>query len=243
MMEFLRAPLELAADEITVISDLLSEYGLDLLSGVGLTIQLVLIASVIGFLLALPVSVGLASRNPVIRIPLSVYSFFFRGTPLLVQIFLIYYGLGQFEALRTSWAWAYFKEAYFCALLAFSINSAAYVAEVLRGGILGVPYGEREAAIAAGMSPYLMYRRIILPRAIRLTLPAISNEAIFTLKASSLAATITLFDLTGVAKRMFANTYQIETFLIAGVIYWLLSLVVTQGFHFLEQRYTKFHRP
>ena len=138
------------------------------------------------------------SANPVIRVLPLAYTFFFRGTPLLVQLFLFYYGLAQFEAVRESIFWPYLREAYWCALLVFALNTGAYTTEILRGAIQAVPRGEVEAAQAIGMSRALMLRRITLPIAYRIALPAYSNEIILMLKGSALASTITLLDLTGI---------------------------------------------
>ncbi len=208
-----------------------------LLSGAWLTIELVGLSVFIGVFIAVPVAILRASTNPIIRnLPLP-YVFFFRGTPLLVQIFLIYYGLGQFEAVRDSWAWTFLREAYWCAIIAFTLNTAAYSAEIIRGGIVGVPHGEIEAAKAIGMTRLQALRRIVLPRAFRIALPAYGNEIIFMIKSSALASTITLLDLTGVARALVARTYKpVEVFLAAGILYLLIVYGVTWVLRRVEKR-------
>jgi ABC-type arginine/histidine transport system permease subunit len=157
-----------------------------------------------------------------------------------VQIFLIYFGLGQFDLVRDSFLWPLLREAYVCALITFVLNTAAYSGEILRGGILAVPNGEVEAARACGMASWQTYRLVILPRAFSIILPAYSNEVIILLKGTSLASTITLMELMGQAQFAASNTYQpIQVFVIAGVIYYALTLVITRIFHLLEGRYTR----
>jgi polar amino acid transport system permease protein len=215
-----------------------------LLEGAVVTLQLVSLSLILGMILALPLALCRVSRQPLLWMPVYGYIFYFRGTPLLVQIFLTYYGLGQFEAVRESFLWPVLREAYWCAIIAFTMNTAAYTAEILRGGILAVPAGEIEAARAVGMSRWLLYRRIILPRAIRMALPAYSNEVILMLKASALASTITLLDLTGVARIIVARSFApYELFLTAGVIYLLMTFAVTRAFKQAEYRLSPHLRP
>ncbi|MFC6670442.1 ABC transporter permease [Marinobacterium aestuariivivens] len=169
------------------------------------------------------------------------YIFFFRGTPLLVQIFLIYYGASQFEAVKQSVFWNVLSEPYWCAIIAFSMNTAAYSAELIRGAIQAIPRGELEAAEALGMSRPLQVRRIVLPRAFGIVLPAYGNELILMLKGSSLASTITLLDLTGMARTIIARTYTpLEIFFAAGMIYLLISACFIGGFRLLERRLNRY---
>lgn len=224
-----------------VYLDIVSEYWPDFVSGTWLTIQLVVICALLGFLLAVPVALARLSPNPVVAWLASAYSLFFRGTPLLVQLFLVYFGLGQFGFVRDSILWPLLREAYVCALITFVLNTAAYSGEIVRGGILAVPRGEIEAARACGMSTIQAYRLVILPRAFSICLPAYSNEVIILLKGTSLASTITLLELTGAARLAASGTYQpIQVFVIAGVIYYLLTLVITRIFRFLEERYNRY---
>jgi polar amino acid transport system permease protein len=208
-----------------------------LLSGTLLTLELLVLALVAGAALALPAALMRVSERGWLRVPAYVYIFFFRGTPLLVQIFLVYYGLGQFEAVRQSALWPVLREPFWCAIIAFALNTGAYTAEILRGAIMAVPAGEVEAARAFGMSPALAYRRIILPRAMRIALPAYGNEVILMLKGSALASTITLLDLTGMARTIIARTYMpVEIFLAAGAIYLAITFVFTRLFALAERR-------
>ncbi len=198
-----------------------------LVGGLGLTVQITALALVLGFVLAVPLAMLRVSHNPILWTPVYGYIFFFRGTPLLVQIFLIYYGSGQFRPFfQDLGAWTLFREAYFCALLTLTLNTAAYTAEIFRGAIQAVPHGEVEAAKASGMSGWLLYRRIVLPKALRLALPAYSNEVVFLFQSTSLVSIITLMDLTGVARVIVARTFDVyEIYITAGIMY----LVVTYG--------------
>lgn len=209
-----------------------------LLSGAALTVELVGLALIIGFVIAIPMALMRVSANPLVKALPWGYIFFFRGTPLLVQIFLIYYGLGSFEAVRNSFAWTFLRDAYWCAIIAFALNTGAYAAEIIRGAIQAVPSGEKEAAMAIGMGRLQAYRRIILPRAFRIALPAYGNEIIFMIKSSALASTITLMDLTGVARTVVARTYKpVEVFLAAGILYLIIVYGVTWLLKLLEKKW------
>lgn len=208
-----------------------------LLGGAVLTVELVILALAIGMVLALPAALMRVSRRTWLAWPAHAYIFFFRGTPLLVQIFLVYYGLSQFGWLRDSALWTILREPYWCAIIAFSLNTGAYTAEILRGGIQAVPVGEVEAARALGMSTALVYRHVVLPRAFRIALPAYGNEVILMLKGSALASTITLLDLTGMARTIIARTYMpVEIFFAAGVIYMAMTYVIVRAFAIAERR-------
>ncbi|NLY57991.1 MAG: ABC transporter permease subunit, partial [Gammaproteobacteria bacterium] len=160
--------------------------------GTLLTLQLVGIAVVVGLFFAIPLGLARASRHWYIRALPYSYIFFFRGTPLLLQLFLVYYGLSQFDVVRDSVLWPYLREPYWCALITMTLHTAAYIAEILRGAIQAVPPGEVEAARALGMSKRQALQHIILPRAIRIGLPAYGNEIILMLKASAVVYTVTL---------------------------------------------------
>lgn len=217
--------------------DVVIEYFPRLLEGAWVTIQLVVVSGVFGLMLAVPLAMGRTSRSLAVRTGPWLFIYFFRGTPLLVQIFLVYYGVGQFEAVRESILWPVLSQAYWCAIIAFTLNTAAYTAEILRGAIQSVPFGEIEAARALGMSRAATWRRITLPRAFRIALPAYSNEVILMLKGSALASTITLLDLTGAARTIIARTYTpLEIFLAAAVCYMVLTLVIVAAFRLLERR-------
>jgi putative lysine/arginine/ornithine/histidine/octopine transport system permease protein len=208
-----------------------------LLQGAALTLELVALSLLAGAALALPAALMRVSERWWLRAPAYAYIFVFRGTPLLVQIFLVYYGLGQFQAVRASALWPILREPYWCAIIAFALNTGAYTTEILRGAIQAVPAGEVEAAKAFGMSRALSLRRIILPRAFRIALPAYGNEVILMLKGSALASTITLLDLTGMARTIIARTYMpVEIFLAAGLLYLAMTFVFVQLYRLLEHR-------
>ncbi|WP_432474263.1 ABC transporter permease [Amphritea sp. HPY] len=220
------------------------EYFPRLLEGVKTTIELVVVSGVIGSLLALPIGLARHSHRRWLNAIPYAYIFFFRGTPLLVQIFLVYYGLAQFDAVRESALWPYLREPYWCAILAFSLNTAAYTAEILRGALGAIPRGEIEAAKTIGMRQPVLYRRIMLPRAFGMILPAYGNEVILMLKGSALASTITLLDLTGTARTIIARTYTpIEIFLAAGGLYLLISMVIIYAFRQIERRQNRYLQP
>jgi His/Glu/Gln/Arg/opine family amino acid ABC transporter permease subunit len=219
---------------------LMWEYLPQLLTGAVLSVQLVLVSGILGVVIALPLAVGRLSRNPLIAAFPYAYIFFFRGTPLLVQLFLVYYGLSQFEFIRNSVLWPILREPYWCAVITMSMHTGGYIAEILRGAIQAVPVGEIEATRALGMSRYTAFRRIILPRAARIAWPAYGNEVILMLKGSALASTITLLELTGMARTIIAKTYTpVEIFTAAGAIYLLLSFIMVQGFRFVERRWNR----
>ena len=211
------------------------------LSGAWLTVQLVAISALLGLILAVPLALALAARTLALRALAYGYSLFFRGTPLLVQIFLIYYGVGQFAWIRASVLWTVLRDPYVCALIAFTLNTAAYSGELLRGGICAVPRGEIEAARAIGMRRALAYRLVILPRAFRIVLPAYSNELVMLLKASSLASTITLLDLMGVTRLAVAKTYaSVEFFVLAGLVYYAMAAAISYGLAQIEKRANRY---
>ena len=207
-------------------------------SGLATTVELVVLALVIGFFLAVPIALLASSKNPAITFLPKSFIYFFRGTPLLVQMYMIYYGAGQFEALRESFVWPVFKEAYVCALIAFSLNTAAYTAEMLRGAIVGTAFGEVEAAKSCGMSQWMTLRRIVLPSAFRRALPAYGNEVIFMLHGSALAGVITIVDLFGAARIVNSRHFvPFESFITAGLFYLALTFVIIWVFKRIEFRW------
>lgn len=214
-----------------------------LLSGLNLTIQLVTISLFLGFCLAIGLALLRLSNNTFLSFFAKTYIFYFRGTPLLVQIFLIYYGIAQFEIIRESFVWSFFKEAYWCGILALTLNTCAYSSEIIRGGILSVPFGQIESAKSVGMSRFLLYRRIILPIAFRQALPAYGNEMILMVKATSLVSTITLMEVTGIARLIIAKTFSpVEIFIVAGLIYLTINFIVTRLVNFCEIKLTPYLR-
>lgn len=207
-----------------------------------LTVELILLSGFLGLLLALPIALGRMSKNRWIRAVPFAYIFFFRGSPLLVQLFLIYNGFAQFEFIQNSgWLWEkVLSQPFWCAIIAFTLNTAAYIAEIIRGSIGSIPKGELEAADAIGMSYWQKLRRIILPRAFGIMIPAYSNEVIFMLKGSALAYTVTLVELTAQAKNLIAKNYAtLEMYFTAGVFYLLLSWIFVATFRLLEKRFNR----
>lgn len=207
-----------------------------LLEGAALTLELVAISVLAGLLLAIPLGIARASAHWYVRSLPYAYIFFFRGTPLLVQLFLVYYGMAQFEAIRQGPLWPYLRDPFWCAVITMTLHTAAYIAEILRGALQAIPAGEIEAARALGMSRLQSLIYIKLPRAIRIGLPAYSNEVILMLKASALASTITLLELTGMARTIIARTYlPVEIFFAAGLLYLLIAYLLVRGFKLLER--------
>ncbi|MFD1624925.1 ABC transporter permease [Azospirillum griseum] len=214
-----------------------------LLGALPLTLTLVFASLLFGAGVAFATALLRLSGNRVAETLTAGYVFVFRGTPLLVQIFLIYYGLGQFEAVRDSILWPMLREPMWCAILALTLNTGAYTSEILRGAILSVPAGQVEAARACGMSRVLAFRRIVLPMAIRQMLPAYGNEMILMVKASSLASTITMLEITGVSRKIISQTYAVfEIFILAGAIYLLLNFLASRFIKHTEWRLTPYLR-
>jgi polar amino acid transport system permease protein len=217
------------------------EYFPRLLEGAWVSLQLVLISIVLGGVFALPIALARISPVAWIRAVPFAYIFFFRGTPLLVQIFLVYYGASQFDAVRESFLWPILREPFWCAIIAFTLNTSAYTAEIFRGAIQAIPQGEVEACKVIGMTKFQMYRRVLLPRAFGIVLPAYGNEIILMLKGSALASTITILDLTGMARTIIARTYTpMEIFLAAGAIYLVISIVIIAIFRQIELRQNRY---
>lgn len=208
------------------------------LEGLATTVELVVLALAIGLAIAIPIGLAASRDSAWITFLPKAFIYFFRGTPLIVQMYMIYFGAGQFELLRESFLWIIFKEAYACALIAFSLNTAAYTAEILRGAILTTPYGEVEAGRASGMSGWLILRRIILPSAFRRALPAYGNEVIFMLHGSALAGVITIIDLFGAARIVNSRHFvPFESFITAGVFYLILTFAIIWLFKRIEFRW------
>jgi octopine/nopaline transport system permease protein len=215
----------------------LGETFVQLLGGVPLLLQLAAFSIAAGAVLAVLLALMRLSGNPVVDAVARGYVFVFRGTPLLVQIFLIYYGLGQFPQIRQSFVWPFLREPYWCALLALTLNTAAYSSEIIRSGILSVPFGQIEAARACGMSRRLIFRRITLPQGLRVALPAYGNEIILMTRATALASVITLMEVTGIASKIISETFRaVEVFVCAGAIYLMINFAISRGIALLERR-------
>jgi len=208
------------------------------LEGLWTTLWLVGLALLFGLFIAVPAGILSSSENWFIKGPIWFYMYFFRGTPLLVQLFIIYYGSGQFDILQKSWLWEYFQEAWFCALLAFTLNTGAYTAEIVRGVISTMPKGELEAAKAYGMSAWQTLRRITLPNSLRRALPAYSNEVIFMIHGSAIAGIVTIVDITGAARVVSSRYYApFEAYLAAGLLYMCLTFSAIFIFRKWEKHY------
>ncbi|MGD2095935.1 MAG: ABC transporter permease [Desulfobacterales bacterium] len=226
--------------DFQVIIDNLPLY----LQGLRTTVSLVFSSLVLGLVLAIPIALLASSKNKWISALPKAYIYFFRGTPLLVQMFMIYHGMGQFEAVRESFLWVIFQQAWACALVAFALNTAGYTGEILRGTIEQTPYGEIEAARSVGMSQAMIYRRIILPSTFRRALPAYGNEVIFMLHGSSLAGLITIVDLFGAAKIVNARNFvPFESFIAAGIFYLAITFMIVWGFKKAEHYWHAYLRP
>ena len=227
----------------------------DWLWGVWITLELTTLALIFGFALALPMAFARFERVPVIDPAIRGFVYVFRGSPLLVQAFLLYYGLSQFPAIRDSWfwvppdfvrgtpveaVWPSLRDAWWCALIAFTLNSAAYQSEILRGALAATPRGEREAATALGMSPWLAARRILIPGALRRALPQLGNEAVFMLHGSAIASVITLQDILGVGRMINGRFYVVyEGLLTAAALYMALTYLTLWAGRRLERRYLR----
>ncbi|MDH4557675.1 ABC transporter permease [Pseudomonas sp. BN417] len=212
--------------------------------GVLVTLSTLLISLAFGLALAIPLGLLRVSRSPWLNTPAWLYTYVIRGTPMLVQLFLIYYGLAQFEAVRESMLWPYLSNATFCACLAFALNTSAYTAEILAGSIKATANGEIEAAKASGMSRLALYRRILLPSALRRSLPQYSNEVIMMLHTTSLASIVTLIDITGAARTLNSRFYlPFEAFITAGVFYLALTFILVRLFKLAERRWLAYLAP
>ncbi len=204
-----------------------------------LTIQITILALLVGGLMAVPMAIARANRHRWLNGPIWCFTYVFRGTPLLVQTYLIYYGLAQFDYVRESFLWdPILSSAWWCAFITFSLNTAGYTTEFLRGAIETTPHGEIEAARACGMTPAKVTRRIILPSAFRRSLPAYSNEVIFMIHSSVVLSTITLQDLLGVGRWLNGRYYlAYEGFITAMLFYMVMVFIVSQLFKLWEKRW------
>ena len=216
------------------IAEALPQYA----AGAWLTLKLLVAALLLGGLAAVPLAVARGARSRWVRGPVWGFTYALRGTPLLVQLFLLYYGLAQFEAVRESIFWPWLRSASFCAILAFALNTCAYTTEIFHGALRAVPAGEIEAGRALGMSRWVLLRRIVLPSALRRALPAYGNEVVLMLHGTALASVVTLAELTGAA-REFNNVHYLpfEAFLTAAVFYLLITGVLVALFHAAEKRW------
>ena len=209
-----------------------------LLNATVITLKLLSLSLVFGLFIGLIFAVMRMSKNFILNKFAYGYSYLFRGTPLLVQIFIIYFGFGQIEFIRNSFLWIILKEPYWCAIIAFALNTGAYTSEILRSAFQTIKKGYIEAGKSLGISSKIIFYKIQIPIAIRQSLPAYGNEIILMLKGTSLASTVTLMDLTGVAKYIISTTFKpIEVFIVAGSIYLFMTFIIHNLIKFLERKY------
>lgn len=232
-----------------------AKYAPAYLRGLGVTLSLVAIAMVLGAILSLPVAYGRMSSNRILSGLAYCYVYFFRGTPLLVQTFLVYYGVGSFRPQLSEFGiylpvfsdgltvarftlWDFFKDAFNCGVFAFALNTAAYQAEILRGAIESVPRGQWEGAASLGLHKLQTLRKIILPQALIVALRPYGNELILMIKASAIVAIITVYDLMGNAKLAFANSFDIQAYIWVAVVYLVMVEILRHGIEWIERRIT-----
>jgi len=210
-----------------------------LLSAAVITLKLLSLSLFFGIFIGLLFAILRLNKNQIINKFAYGYSYVFRGTPLLVQIFIIYYGLGQIEYFRSTFLWVIFKEPYWCAIIAFALNTGAYTSEILRSAFQTIKPGIIEAGKSLGISSKIIFYKIQIPVAIRQSLPAYGNEIILMMKGTSLASTVTLMDITGVAKHIVSTTYKpLEIFILAGCIYLFMTFLIHNLIKFLEKKYS-----
>jgi polar amino acid transport system permease protein len=221
-------------------TELFQKYAPGYVSGVGITLSLVAISIVIGAILSVPIAYGRMSRNPIIAGLAYAYVYFFRGTPLLAQAFLVYYGFGSFRPeLDAVGLWWFFREAFNCAIFAFSLNTAAYQAEILRGAIQSVPKGQWEGAASLGLHQLQTLRKIILPQALIVALRPYGNEVILMIKGSAIVAIITVYDLMGITRLTYSRTFDFQSYLWAAIIYLLIVETLRHAIDWIERRITR----
>ena len=208
------------------------------LSGLDNTILLLLISLPLGFVLALLFALGRVSKIVFLSRIIASYIFVIRGTPLLVQIYLIYFGLGSVKFIRESFLWYALKEPFWCGVIALTINTVAYGAEIFRGGIQSIEKSQVESGLSLGFGKFLLLRKIILPIAIRKVLPSYGNELILMVKATSLVSLTTYMEMTGIARKIMAKTFApVEAFIAAGILYLFLNFLMVQFVKYLEWKY------
>lgn len=221
-------------------SEVFQNYGCRMFGGLWLTLQLVVVSVAIGFAMAIGLAVARLYGPRWAQVAINGYTTFFRGTPLLCQLFLVYYGFGQF---RLFWQdvglWWFFREPFYCAAFTFTINTAAYQAEILRGAIQSIPRGQFEGALALGLHRWSSLRHVILPQAMILALRPLGNELIVMIKASAIASLVTLFDLMGATRLAFARSFDLSIYLYAALIYLALTELIRRVWDRLELRLTK----
>ena len=218
----------------------ITRYGPRYLHGLWTTLSLVAISVVCGAVLSLPLAFARLSKNRLLNWLSFGYIYLFRGTPLLAQLFLIYYGLGQFRPqMESVGLWWFFRDAWYCGLFSMTINTAAYQAEILRGAIQSVPYGQLEAADSLGISKLVAFRKVVLPQALIVALRPYGNEIILLIKGSAVVAIITVYDLMGETRRAFSQTFDYQTYLWAAIFYLAIVEALRHLWAWIERRLTR----
>ena len=220
--------------------EIITQYWPRLLDGTLMTIKLTLLGALIAGMVSPFFALIRVQASPLAQAPLRLYISFMRGTPILAQLFLIFYGSGQFRPILQEWGlWSFFRDPFNCALLAFALNSTAYQTEILRGGIMGVPQGEIEAANAIGMSRFKTLQRVVFPHAYRIAWPALGNEVILLMKASALASIVTVFDLMGRTRQIFSRSFDFSVYLWAALIYLCITAIFVLVWRQAERRLSR----
>ena len=217
--------------------ELMYESFFKIVEGIPLTLQVVSISTILGIFLAVAVALMRISGNRLMSLPAYYFVYLIRGTPLLLQLYFVYYGLSQFEAIRESILWPILKEPYWCGIITLTISTGAYSSEIIRGGILSVSKNYIEASGALGLSQIKTFMLITLPITVRQALPAYGNELILMVKASSLISIVTLMEITGIARTIISKTYApVEIFLVAGSIYLVINFIIVMFVNLAEKR-------
>ena len=217
--------------------ELMYESFFKIVEGVPLTLQVVSISTILGIFLAVAVALMRISGNRLMSLPAYYFVYLIRGTPLLLQLYFVYYGLSQFEAIRESILWPILREPYWCGIITLTISTGAYSSEIIRGGILSVSKNYIEASGALGLSQIKTFMLITLPITVRQALPAYGNELILMVKASSLISIVTLMEITGIARTIISKTYApVEIFLVAGSIYLVINFIIVMFVNLAERR-------
>ncbi|GAA0782123.1 ABC transporter permease [Roseibium denhamense] len=223
-----------------IVSPFFQKYWPEYIDGFIVTVQIVSLSLLIGALLSIPIAAARASSWKIFNWPAYGYVYFFRGTPLLAQTFLIYYGAGSFRAeLEAVGLWTFFREAWYCVIFAFSMNTAAYQAEILRGAIENVPKGQWEGAAALGISKPVAFFKVILPQAMMVALRPYGNEIILMIKGSAIASIVTIYDLMGETRRAYSRSYDFQAYIWAAVAYLMIVETLRRIWDKIEERLTR----
>jgi polar amino acid transport system permease protein len=221
-------------------TEFFQKYAPGYLSGLGVTLSLVVISILIGAVLSLPIAYARMSRNPVLSGLSYAYVYFFRGTPLIAQTFLVYYGLGSFRpTLETIGLWSFFREAWYCAIFAFALNTSAYQAEILRGAIESVPKGQWEGAASLGLHKFQTLLKVILPQALIVALRPYGNEVVLMVKSSAVVALVTVYDLMGQTRLAYSRSFDFQTYIWAALIYLAIVEALRNVIDWIERRLTQ----